>query len=455
RGPHLANTSDLPVDAFKLDKVAGAYWRGDSGNKMLQRVYGLAFASAAELAAYIVAREEAARRDHRKLGAEMDLFHFEPEFAPGAVFWHPKGWAMFQKLISYVRARQDENGYVEISTPSVMNRALWETSGHWDKFAQHMYYARVRDDDGDFAVKPVNCPGGILYYRHGIKSYRDLPLRVSEFGKVERFEASGSLFGLMRVREFTQDDAHIFCTPAQLEDECVKVIRLIMDIYRDFGFENVRIKLSTRPEVRLGADEVWDASERALAAALENNGYEYVVFPGEGAIYGPKLEFVLADAIGRDWQCGTLQLDMNLPERFDISYVGEDGAKHRPVMLHRALFGSLERFAGILIEHYAGRLPLWLSPVPVVVAAISEAALPWAVEAAKELKAAGVDAGLDVGNDKIGAKIRRHFEAKIPIIAIVGAKEAAEKTLTLRRLGGESADEPSTVAKLVSEIKNT
>ncbi|MDR1008749.1 MAG: threonine--tRNA ligase [Rickettsiales bacterium] len=440
RGPHLASTGLLPPDAFKLTSVAGAYWRGDSKNKMLQRIYGVAFASKAELASYLTIMEEAVRRDHRKLGAAMDLFHFEPEYAPGGVFWHPYGWALFQKLVNYMRARQEAEGYVEISTPAVCNRLMWETSGHWDKFAQHIYYAKVRDEDGEFAVKPVNCPGGMLVYKQGIKSYRDLPLKVAEFGKVDRYEASGSLFGLLRVREFTQDDAHIFCTPEQVEEECVKVIRLIMDIYRDFGFERVRIKLSTRPDVRLGSDEVWDRSEQALADALSHNGYEYTIFPGEGAIYGPKLEFVLTDAIGRDWQCGTLQFDMNLPERFDLWYVDSDGTKKRPVMLHRALFGSLERFTGILIEHYAGKLPLWLSPRPVVIATITSAADGYAREVMAALKHDGVAAELDLSNEKISHKIRVLSEAKVPVIAVVGEKEASTRTLTLRRLGSSEQE---------------
>jgi threonyl-tRNA synthetase len=435
RGPHIASTAVADPDAFKLTRLAGAYWRGDSKNKMLQRIYGLAFESKAALDAHLEMLEEAEKRDHRKLGAAMGLFHFEPDYAPGAVFWHPAGWTMFQLLISYIRERQSQNGYVEVSTPSVMNKSLWLTSGHWGKYRENMYVARVEGDDTDWAVKPMNCPGGILVYKQGIKSYRDLPIRMAEFGRVERFESSGSLMGLMRVREFTQDDAHIFCAPDQLEAESVGVIRLIMDIYHDFGFENVRIKLSTRPDKRLGSDATWDFLEKSLADALAHNGYEYTVFEGEGAFYGPKLEFVLKDAIGRDWQCGTLQVDMNLPERFAMEYIGADGKPHRPVMLHRALFGSLERFAGILIEHHAGRLPLWLAPVQVVLASVTEAANCYAREVKTRLESAGIRAALDLSNEKIGAKIRTHSEAKVPIIALVGEKEAEGGTLALRMLG--------------------
>ena len=444
RGPHLESTGRLKPDAFKLLSVAGAYWRGDSKNKQLQRIYGTAFGSKKELDEYLHMLEEAEKRDHRKLGAAMDLFHFEPEYAPGAAFWHPKGWALFQDLIAYMRSRQDAEGYVEISTPTVMNRALWETSGHWDKFAQHMYYAKVRDDDGDFAVKPVNCPGGMLYFKQGTKSYRELPMKVAEFGKVERYETSGSLFGLMRVREFTQDDAHIFCTAEQLEEESIKVVRLIMDIYRDFGFEKVRIKLSTRPDVRLGSDEVWDASERALADALLHGGYEYTVFPGEGAIYGPKLEFVLTDAIGRDWQCGTLQVDMNLPERFDLSYIDSNGEKQRPVMLHRALFGSLERFAGILIENTAGRLPLWLAPVHACVIPISDTHQEYADKVCDALSNADIKTatrGLRIeksySSESMQKRIREAQVAQVPYMLILGDKEAAAGTVSIRTRDGQ------------------
>jgi len=456
RGPHLPTTGYLDARAVKLLSLAGAYWRGNSKNDMLTRIYGTAFSTKAGLEAHLKMLEEAAKRDHRKLGKEMDLFHFEPEFAPGGVFWHPNGWSMFRSLVDYMRARQNAEGYIEINTPSVCSRKMWETSGHWDKFSQHMYYSKVLEDDTEFAVKPVNCPGGMLYFKQGIKSYRDLPLKVAEFGKVDRFEASGALFGLMRVREFTQDDAHIFCTPEQLEAESVKVVKLIMDIYKDFGFGKVRIKLSTRPEKRLGSDEIWDISERALGDALKNNGYEYTIFPGEGALYGPKLEFVLTDSLGRDWQCGTLQLDMNLPERFGISYVDAKGEKQRPVMLHRALFGSLERFMGILIEHTAGRLPLWLSPVQAVVASISEEAETYAREVSTRLQSMGIRAELDVRSDKIGYKVREHSLKKVPYIAVVGKKEAEAGLVSVRSLGGETEESMKLdefVEKLQEEIK--
>ena len=356
RGPHVPSTGKIG-DAFKLMKVAGAYWRGDSSKEMLQRIYATAWADKKDLKAYLEMLEEAEKRDHRKLGKEMDLFHFEPEYAPGAVFWHDKGYKIYRKLIEYMRNRQEHNGYIEIATPRIMDRVLWEISGHWDKYGAHNYSGKT-EDGKQFCVKPMNCPGGLLVYKQGIKSYRDLPLRVAEFGMVNRYEASGSLMGLMRVREFTQDDAHIFCTPEQMEEECVKTIKLILDIYKDFGFEDVKIYLSTRPDsiYRIGSDEIWDISEKALANALEHNGYAYEINEGEGAFYGPKLEFILRDAIGREWQCGTVQMDMNLPQRFDISYIGEDGEKHQPVMLHRALFGSIERFLGILIENHAGKL---------------------------------------------------------------------------------------------------
>ncbi|MDR0319256.1 MAG: threonine--tRNA ligase [Rickettsiales bacterium] len=430
RGPHVASSKELPKDAFKISKLAGAYWKGDSKNKMLQRIYVDAFATKEELDAHLKMMEEAAARDHRKIGAAMDLFHFEPEYAPGGVFWHPKGWTLFQSLMSYMRARQDAEGYLEINTPAVCARKMFETSGHWKMYAEHIYYAHVRDEDGEFAVKPVSCPGGMLVYKQGIKSYRDLPLKISEFGKVDRYESSGSLFGLMRVREFTQDDAHIFCTEEQVESECVSVIKLIMDIYKDFGFDSVRIKLSTRPEERLGSDEVWDISEAALASALENGGYEYTLFPGEGAIYGPKLEFVLKDAIGREWQCGTLQFDMNLPERFDLHYVDKDGNKKRPIMLHRALFGSLERFGGILIEHTAGRLPVWIAPVQIAVIPISETQHDYADKIAKAL--GGFRAEKMYSSDSMQKRIRDAQLAQIPYMVVLGEKEVVEGTVSIR-----------------------
>lgn len=453
RGPHLPSTSKMPVDAFKITSVAGAYWRGDSKNKMLQRLYATAWRNKDELDAYIKQQEEAEKRDHRKIGVAMDLFHFEPDYAPGAVFWHPNGWKLFQSLISYMRKKQDENGYIEVSTPTIMNRCLWETSGHWDKYKHNMYTASVQDEDTEFAVKPMNCPGGVLIYKQGIKSYRDLPIRMAEFGKVNRYEASGALHGILRVREFTQDDAHIFCTTEQMEEECVKVIKLIMEIYKDFGFNSVRIKLSTRPEKRIGSDEVWDMLEKSLANALEHHGYEYTIFPGEGAFYGPKLEFVLRDAIGRDWQCGTLQVDMNLPERFDISYIGQDGEKHRPVMLHRALFGSLERFTGILIENFAGHLPLWLSPVQVAVATVNEGVNDYAEKVNNLLKENGISTILDTSNEKISYKIRAHSTTKMPIIAVIGDKEKESETITIRRIGSDKS-ETFGLNEFISKIKN-
>ena len=439
RGPHLMTTA--PIKAIKLTSVAGAYWRGNSENEMLQRIYATAWADKKDLKAYLDMLEEAAKRDHRKLGKEMDLFHFEPEYAPGAVFWHDKGYRIYRRLIEYMRNRQENNGYTEISTPRVMDRCLWETSGHWDKYGAHNYSGQTEDKKW-FCIKPMNCPGGLLVYKQGIKSYRDLPLRIAEFGKVNRYEASGALMGLMRVREFTQDDAHIFCTPEQMEEECINTLKLILNIYKDFGFEEVKIYLSTRPDsvYRIGSDEIWDLCENALANALSSHGYNFEINPGEGAFYGPKLEFILKDAIGREWQCGTIQVDMNLPERFDISYIGEDGEKHRPVMLHRALFGSIERFLGILIEHHAGKLPLWLSPEQVVVAPIVSEFDGYANEVVGVLRKRGLNAKSDLRNEKINYKVREHSLAKIPVIAVVGAKEQENKTVTVRRLGSEKQE---------------
>ena len=456
RGPHVPSTGKIG-DAFKLMKVAGAYWRGDSTKEMLQRIYATAWADKKDLKAYLDMMEEAAKRDHRKLGREMDLFHFEPEYAPGAVFWHDKGYKIYRKLIEYMRRRQENNGYIEVATPRIMDRCLWETSGHWDKYGAHNYSGKT-EDNKQFCVKPMNCPGGLLVYKQGIKSYRDLPLRMAEFGMVNRYEASGSLMGLMRVREFTQDDAHIFCTLEQMEEECVKTIKLILDIYKDFGFNDVKIYLSTRPDsiYRIGSDEVWDISEKALANALEHNGYEYEINPGEGAFYGPKLEFILKDAIGREWQCGTVQMDMNLPQRFDISYIGEDGEKHQPVMLHRALFGSIERFLGILIENHAGKLPLWLSPEQVVVCPIVSEMNDYAEEVVQKLRAAGLYAKADLRNEKINYKVREHSLTKIPVIAVVGAKEKENGTVTVRRLGSDKQEilkVEDFIANLVEEAK--
>ena len=433
RGPHLPSTGKVGA-GFKLLKVAGAYWRGDSRNEMLQRIYGTAWRDERELAAHLHRLEEAERRDHRRLGREMGLFHQQEE-APGAAFWHPRGWTLYRRLVDYMRTRQERGGYVEISTPELMDRALWERSGHWETFREHMFTSET-EDGRSFAIKPMNCPGCVQVFKQGTRSYRDLPMRVAEFGKVHRYEPSGALHGLMRVRAFAQDDAHIFCTPAQMESECRVVIGLIMDIYRDFGFEDVRIKFADRPARRIGSDAVWDRLEGALRGALDRAGFPYAVNPGEGAFYGPKTEFVLRDAIGRDWQCGTLQVDLNLPERLDAAYVGEDGARHRPVMLHRALFGSFERFIGILLEHHAGRLPLWLAPVQAVVATIVSDADDYAREAAAAARAAGLRCELDLRNEKIGYKVREHSVAKVPVLLVVGRREAAERAVALRRLGG-------------------
>ena len=454
RGPHVPSTGKVG-DAFKLMKVAGAYWRGDSTKEMLQRIYATAWADKKDLKAYLDMLEEAAKRDHRKLGKEMDLFHFEPEYAPGAVFWHDKGYRIYRKLIEYMRNRQEHNGYIEVSTPRVMDRCLWETSGHWEKYGAHNYSGQTEDKKW-FCIKPMNCPGGLLVYKQGIKSYRDLPLRMAEFGKVNRYEASGSLMGLMRVREFTQDDAHIFCTPEQMEEECITTLKLILDIYKDFGFNEVKIYLSTRPEKRIGSDEIWDLCEKSLANALTSHGYAYEINEGEGAFYGPKLEFILRDAIGREWQCGTIQVDMNLPQRFDISYIGEDGEKHQPVMLHRALFGSIERFLGILIENHAGRLPLWLSPEQVVVCPIVSEFDDYAEEVASAMKKVGLLAKTDLRNEKINYKIREHSVAKIPVIAVVGAKEKENRTVTVRRIGSDKQETfalDELIKSLVDEAK--
>lgn len=450
RGPHVPSTRYIG-DAFKLMKVAGAYWRGDSNNEMLQRIYATAWANKKDLDNYLQMLEEAAKRDHRKLGREMDLFHFEPEYAPGSVFWHDKGYKVYRKLIEYMRMRQDQNGYIEVSTPAVMDRCLWETSGHWEKYGEHNYSGQT-EDGKVFCIKPMNCPGGLLVYKQGQKSYRDLPLKMAEFGKVHRYEASGALMGIMRVREFTQDDAHIFCTLEQLEEESIKTLELILDIYKDFGFDNVKIKLSTRPEKRIGSDEIWDISEKSLANALTNHGYAFDINEGEGAFYGPKLEFVLRDAIGREWQCGTVQVDMNLPERFDIHYIGEDGEKHRPVMVHRALFGSIERFLGILIEHHAGRLPLWIAPLQVVVSPIVNEFDDYANEVANTLRSVGLSVQIDLRNEKINYKIREHSVSKVPVIAVVGAKEKENGTVTIRRIGSEK-QEVMKLEELVAILK--
>ena len=434
RGPHVPSTAKLAV--FKLTKVAGAYWRGDNSNEMLQRIYGTAWANKKELKAYINRIEEAEKRDHRKLNKKLDLFHFSDE-APGSVFWHPKGWTLFLQLLDYMRKRQEGAGYVEVNTPDVMDRSLWETSGHWFNYRENMFLTQT-EDDRIFALKPMNCPGSVSMFAQGLKSYRDLPLRMAEFGKVHRYEPSGSLHGLMRVRHFTQDDAHIYCTEEQMEQECIDVVVLVLDIYKDFGFEDVIIKLSTRPEKRIGSDEVWDKLENALVNALQAMDLDYVLYPGEGAFYGPKLEFVLRDAIGRDWQCGTLQVDMNLPDRFDISYVDETGARDkRPVMLHRALFGSLERFIGILIENYEGAFPFWLAPEQAAVINITDSQAEYAQEVTKSLQNNGFRVICDLRNEKIGFKIRGHSMQRVPYILVVGDKEKESRTVAVRTRDGE------------------
>ncbi len=434
RGPHLPSTGRIGT-AFKLLKLAGAYWRGDSNNPMLQRIYGTAWASDKDLKAYLHMLEEAEKRDHRRLGREMDLYHFQEE-APGCVFWHPLGWTLFQALISYMRRRQDAAGYTEINTPDMLDRSLWEASGHWQKFGDMMFTSQT-PDERTFALKPMNCPGHVQVFKHGLKSYRDLPVKLSEFGKVHRYEPSGALHGVMRVRSFTQDDAHIFCTREQITQECIKVHELMLSIYRDFGFDDVVIKYSDRPERRVGSDAVWDEAEEALKQAVRAANQDYDVNPGEGAFYGPKLEYVLRDAIGREWQCGTLQVDLNLPERLGAFYIGADGEKHVPVMLHRAMFGSLERFTGILIEHTAGRLPLWLAPLQVVVATITSQADDYALEVAAALRAAGLRGEADLRNEKINYKIREHSHAKVPVLFVCGGREARERTVSIRRLGSK------------------
>ena len=437
KGPHMPSTKYIGK-AFKLMKVAGAYWRGDSSNAMLTRIYGTAWRNEKELTEYLNQLEEAEKRDHRKLGKEMDLFHFQEE-APGAVFWHPKGWGLFQSLINYMRKRQDQAGYVETNTPDLLDRSLWETSGHWEKFRGNMFTTEEKEGR-IFAIKPMNCPGAVEIYKQGLKSYRDLPLRISEFGKVHRYEPSGALFGLMRVRAFTQDDAHIFCTENQITSESKIVCDLILSIYKDFGFTDVIIKYSDRPGKRVGEDHVWDKAEKALKEAVKTTGLAYTINPGEGAFYGPKLDFILRDAIGRDWQCGTLQVDLNLPSRLGATYIDENGQKKTPVMLHRALFGSLERFTGILIEHYAGNLPFWLSPLQIVVATITSDSDNYADNIFNQLRDKGLRVKKDIRNEKIGYKIREHSIAKIPVIMVIGKKEAENKTVSLRKLGSKKTE---------------
>ena len=432
RDPHLPSTGRLGK-AFKLTKLAGAYWRGDSRNAMLQRIYGTAWADQKQLDAYLTRLEEAERRDHRRLGRQMDLFHFQDE-AVGAVFWHAKGWTLFQLLVEHLRREQQAVGYREVNTPELMDRSLWVASGHWDTFGENMFTSET-EDHRVFAVKPMNCPGHVQIFKNDLRSYRDLPLRLAEFGKVHRYEPSGALHGLMRVRAFTQDDAHIFCTEEQITAETGAVCNLLLGIYRDFGFDDVVIKFADRPEKRVGADAVWDRAEAALQSAMNTLGLKYSYNPGQGAFYGPKIEFVLRDAIGREWQCGTLQVDFNLPNRLGATYIGEDGGKHEPVLLHRAIFGSLERFIGILLEHYAGALPFWLAPEQIVVATITSDADEYALRVWQALSAAGLRGRTDLRNEKINYKVREHSLAKIPVIIAVGKREMAESTVSVRRLG--------------------
>lgn len=454
RGPHLQHTGQVPADGFKLMHVAGAYWRGDSSREQLQRIYGVAFLNKEQLKAHLTMLEEAAKRDHRKLGREMDLFHMQEE-APGQIFWHPNGWKIYTTLQDYMRRQQERGGYVEVNTPQVVDRKLWEASGHWDKYQENMFIVEVDEEHAREkavnALKPMNCPCHVQVYNQGMKSYRDLPLRMAEFGSCNRYEPSGALHGIMRVRGFTQDDAHIFCREDQIEVETKKFIEFLSNIYRDLGFENFSIKFSDRPEQRAGSDEVWDKSENALRSATEAAGYDFELNPGEGAFYGPKLEFVLTDAIGRDWQCGTLQVDFVLPERLDAHYIAEDGQKHRPVMLHRAVLGSFERFIGILIESSAGRLPFWLAPRQVVVAAIVSDANEYCQEVVAALRAQGVRAELDLRNEKINYKVREHSVGKVPVILACGMREVEERSVSVRRLG-EKQTSTSSLEEIVSTL---
>lgn len=462
RGPHMASTGQIG-SAFKLMKVAGAYWRGDSNNPMLTRIYGTAWHDQVQLDAYLHMLEEAEKRDHRKLGREMDLFHFQEE-GPGVVFWHAKGWSMFQELIAYMRRRLRPLGYQEVNAPQLLDKSLWETSGHWGWYKENMFAAQSAGEDTEdervFAIKPMNCPGHVQIFKHGLKSYRDLPLRLAEFGAVHRYEPSGALHGLMRVRGFTQDDAHIFCTEEQMAAECLKINDLILSTYADFGFEEIVVKLSTRPEKRVGSDEVWDHAEEVMTRVLETiaeqsgGRIKTGILPGEGAFYGPKFEYTLRDAIGREWQCGTTQVDFNLPERFGAFYVDSDGAKKTPVMIHRAICGSMERFLGILIEHFAGHFPLWLAPVQVVVATITSEADAYAERVAETLRAAGMRVDTDLRNEKINYKVREHSLAKVPVILVCGKREAEEGTVNIRRLGSRdqvSATLEATLADLLAE----
>ncbi|WP_295724067.1 threonine--tRNA ligase [uncultured Bartonella sp.] len=460
RGPHMQSTGQIG-NAFKLMKVAGAYWRGDSNNPMLTRIYGTAFANEKDLAAYLHMLEEAEKRDHRRLGREMDLFHFQEE-GPGVVFWHAKGWKMFQNLVSYMRRRLDDQGYSEVNAPQVLDKSLWEISGHWGWYKENMFKVTPAGDDADddrvYALKPMNCPGHVQIFKHGLKSYRELPIRLAEFGVVHRYEPSGSLHGLMRVRGFTQDDAHIFCTDEQLADECLKINDLILSTYADFGFNEITVKLSTRPEKRVGSDELWDHAESVMSEVLEtireksNGRIKTGILPGEGAFYGPKFEYTLKDAIGREWQCGTTQVDFNLPERFGAFYIDKDSEKRQPVMIHRAICGSMERFLGILLENYAGHLPLWFAPLQVVVATITSEADDYAKQVVKKLKAAGLLATTDLRNEKINYKVREHSLQKVPVILVCGKREAEDGSVNMRRLGSqEQVSLP--LSKVIADLK--
>ena len=452
RGPHMRGTGDVGT-AFKLMKVAGAYWRGDHRNAMLSRIYGTAWRDQKELDAHLQQLEEAERRDHRRIGRDMDLFHIQEE-ATGSVFWHPKGWRLYRTVEAYMRRRLEASDYQEVKTPQLVDRKLWEASGHWENYKQNMFIARVEDEDTTLALKPMNCPCHVLIFNHGLRSYRELPLRMAEFGSCHRYEPSGALHGIMRVRAFTQDDAHIFCTEAQIADETVRFVALLSAVYKDFGFNSFRVKFSDRPATRAGTDEIWDRAEGALKEACAIAGVEYELSPGEGAFYGPKLEFVLRDAIGRDWQCGTLQVDFVLPDRLDAEYVAEDSSRQRPVMLHRAVLGSFERFLGILIEQYAGRFPLWLAPVQVVVASIVSDAAPYAEEVAAMLRVQGLEVRADVRNEKINAKVREHSLQHVPVIVVVGRREAEQRLVALRRLGGAAQEMlglDDAVARLAAE----
>ena len=459
RGPHMASTGQIG-NSFKLMKVAGAYWRGDANNPMLTRIYGTAFANDNDLQAYLTMLEEAEKRDHRRLGREMDLFHFQEE-GPGVVFWHAKGWKMFQNLVSYMRRRLDSHGYQEVNAPQVLDKSLWETSGHWGWYRDNMFKVTVAGDDTDddrvFALKPMNCPGHVMIFKHGLKSYRDLPIKLAEFGAVHRYEPSGALHGLMRVRGFTQDDAHIFCTEEQMAAECLRINDLILSVYEDFGFQEVTVKLSTRPDKRVGSDALWDRAESVMSQVLktieEQSGgrIKTGILPGEGAFYGPKFEYTLRDAIGREWQCGTTQVDFNLPERFGAFYIDKDSEKRQPVMIHRAVCGSMERFLGILIENFAGHMPLWFAPVQVVVATITSDADDYAREAAAKLKAAGLQVSTDLRNEKINYKVREHSLQKVPVILVCGKREAEEKTVNMRRLGSRD-QESMTLDEAISRL---